>query len=200
MGFVVDFDLSIVLIFAAIWVGVVTFLRLKKKKSLVSLIFFTIFFVYIVKVLELTQFPVFFVPDMREIYGQTIWKTMNFIPFFTLEYRDLQTSLLNVLFTIPFGFGLPFITNLRFKRVVFVGVIFSVTLEVLQLITALGAEFTFRIVDINDVMFNTLGIIIGYISFLGFSRVYHHLLNKWGIPENPILRYIYDRPQISKKM
>lgn len=200
MGFVVDFDLSTVLIFAVIWMGVIMFLRLKKKKSLVYLIFFTFFFVYIVKVLEFTQFPVFFTPDMRDIYGQTVWKTMNFIPFFTLEYRDLQTSLLNVLLTLPFGFGLPFITNLRFTRVVFIGVIFSVALEVLQLATALGAEFTFRVVDINDVMFNALGIIIGYIFFLGFVRGYHHILSKWGIPENPIFKYIYDRPQISKKM
>ena len=35
------FDLLTVLLFGLIWIGIVTFLRLKKKKSLVYLIFFT---------------------------------------------------------------------------------------------------------------------------------------------------------------
>ncbi len=38
------FDLLTILLFGLIWIGTVTFLRLKKKKSLVYLIFFTIFY------------------------------------------------------------------------------------------------------------------------------------------------------------
>jgi hypothetical protein len=45
MGFVRYFDLLTVLLFGLIWISIVTFLRLKKKKSLVYLIFFTIFYV-----------------------------------------------------------------------------------------------------------------------------------------------------------
>jgi len=48
------FDLLTVLLFGLIWIGIVTFLRLKKKKSLAHLIFFTIFYAYIVKVLDYT--------------------------------------------------------------------------------------------------------------------------------------------------
>jgi glycopeptide antibiotics resistance protein len=75
---------------------------------------------------------------------------------------------------IPFGFGLPFITNLRMKKIVFIGALFSIAIELLQLITGLVAKTTFRIADINDVIFNTVGVAIGYILFMGFMRIYRH--------------------------
>jgi hypothetical protein len=48
------FDILTVLLFGLIWIGIVTLLLLKKKKSLVYLIFFTIFYVYLFKVLDYT--------------------------------------------------------------------------------------------------------------------------------------------------
>src|SRR5215207_9073111 len=48
------FDLLTIFLFGLIWIGIVTFLRL--KKSLAYLIFFTIFYVYIFKVLDYTLF------------------------------------------------------------------------------------------------------------------------------------------------
>jgi glycopeptide antibiotics resistance protein len=41
------------------------------------------------------------------------------------------------------------------------------------------AETTFRIADINDVIFNTVGIAIGYVLFLGFVRVYRRISPNW---------------------
>lgn len=200
MGYVIDFDLSTVIIFSFVWIGIITFLRLKKQKSLVFLLFFTIFYVYIVKVLSLTQFPIYLTEGMRDMYGQTVWETMNFIPLVTLTYASLKTSLLNILMTIPFGFGLPFITNFKIKKTVVTGIIFAVFLEILQLIIALMAKFTFRIVDINDIIFNTLGVFIGYLLFLGFICLYRFFFTKQNIPENPILLYIAERPQVSDKI
>jgi glycopeptide antibiotics resistance protein len=196
MGFVVDFDLSTVLFFSLIWIGIVTFLRLKKKKSLVYLIFFTIFYIYIVKVLDFTQFPIYLTESMRANIGQHVWTNMNLIPFFTITRQAVMTSVLNILVTIPFGFGLPFISNFRMHQVVLAGFLTSVTLELLQLFTALGAGFTFRVVDINDVIFNTTGVAVGYLLFVGFVRGYSHVLNMWGVSQNPILRYILERPQV----
>src|SRR4029453_18008824 len=54
MGFAMYFDILTVLLFSLIWIGIVTFLLLKKKKSLVYLIFFTILYVYLFKVLDYT--------------------------------------------------------------------------------------------------------------------------------------------------
>src|SRR5438132_1110680 len=114
MEFVIN--LSTVLLSGLIWLGFVIFLRLKKK-SRVYLIFFTIFYVYIIKVLDYTLFQFqsllllkYFMPNLI-LNGQT--ENINLIPLIALTSQDLKTSLLNILLLIPFGFGLPFITNFR---------------------------------------------------------------------------------------
>ena len=196
------FDLLTVLLFALIWIGIVMFLRL--KKSLAYLIFFTIFYIYIFKVLDYTLFQFqslillkHFMPDLI-LNGQTAGEEMNLIPLITLTPQDLKTSLLNILLLIPFGFGLPFITNYHMKKVVVIGALFSIGIEFLQLITGYMAKITFRIADINDVIFNTVGVAIGYILFVGFARIYRHISHNREISANPILRYIAERPQIDK--
>ena len=196
------FDLLTVLLFGLIWIGIVTFLR--SKKSLAYLIFFTIFYVYIFKVLDYTLFQFqslvllkYFMPDLI-LNGQTVGKEMNLIPFITLAPQDLKTSLLNILLLIPFGFGLPFITNYRMKKIVVIGALFSIVIELLQLITGFMAKMTFRVADINDVIFNTVGVAIGYILFIGFVRIYRHMSHNWEISANPIFRHIAERPQMDK--
>ena len=197
-------DLLTVLLFGLIWISIITFLGFKKKKSLAYLIFFTIFYVYIVKVLDYTLFQFqslillkYFMPDLI-LNGQTVGKALNLIPFITLTPGDLKTSLLNILLLIPFGFGLPFITNYRMKKIVVIGALFSIVIELTQLITGFITKITFRVADINDVIFNTVGVAIGYILFVGFVHIYRHLSQNWEISANPILRYIAERPQIDK--
>src|ERR1051325_4181274 len=166
-------DLLAVLLFGLIWIAIVTFLRLKEKKSLAYLMFFTIFYVYIVKVLDYTLFQFqslvllrHFMPDLI-LNGQTHEQATNLIPLITLTRQDLKTSLLNILLLIPFGFGLPFITEYRMKKIVVMGALFSIAIEFMQLITGFIAKMTFRIADINDVIFNTVGVAIGYLLFAG---------------------------------
>ena len=205
MGPVTHFYLLTVLLCGLIWIGMVTFFRFKKKKSLIYLIFFTIFYVYIIKVLDYTLFQFqsllllkLFIPDLR-LNGIAAEKRLNLIPLITLTPEDFKTSLLNILLMMPFGFGLPFITNLRMKKIVVIGALFSIAIELLQLMTGLMGKMTFRIADINDVIFNTVGVAVGYILFVGFVRIYRHIFNNWKISANPILRYLAERPQIDNK-
>ncbi|MBS1797421.1 MAG: VanZ family protein [Acidobacteria bacterium] len=197
-------DLSIVFLCGLVWAGLTAFLRLKKKKSIVYLMFFTIFYVYIVKVLDYTLFQFqsllllrYFMPDLV-LNGQTAGENINLIPLVTLAPPDLKTSLLNVLLLIPFGFGLPFITGLRMTKTVATGALFSIAIELLQLLTGLAARTTFRVADVNDVIFNTAGAAAGYLLFIGFMRIYRYAFQKRGLPPNPILRYIAERPQPEK--
>src|ERR1043165_8828513 len=85
--FLETFDVLTVLLFGLIWIGIVAFLRF--KKSLVYLIFFTIFYVYIVKVLDYTLFQFqslvllkYFMPDLI-LNGQTAEKAINLVPLVT---------------------------------------------------------------------------------------------------------------------
>jgi glycopeptide antibiotics resistance protein len=169
------------------------------------LLFFTIFYIYLYEVLYYTLFLYqdllflrYFAPGLM-LKGQAAGKSLNLIPLITLTLQDLKTSLLNILLMMPFGFGLPFITNFRMKRVIVIGAIFSICIESLQLITGLLANMTFRVADVNDVIFNTVGVAIGYILFVGFMRIYRRVSRNWNITANPILRYIALRPQVNTR-
>ncbi|HWC57753.1 MAG TPA: VanZ family protein [Candidatus Paceibacterota bacterium] len=131
-----------------------------------------------------------FMPNLM-LRGVEGGRSINLIPLATLTTRDITTSLLNIALFVPFGFGLPFVTNLSLKKVVIAGALFSIGIELLQLVTGLVAHMTFRVADINDVLFNTLGVIIGYVLFVGFARMFRN----WKTT-NPILRYIAERPQV----
>ena len=198
------FDMLTILLFGLIWIGAVAFLRFKKKKDLVYLIFFTLFYVYLFKVLDYTLFQFqsllllkHFNPDLI-LQGQEAGKEFNLVPLIMLTPGDLKISLLNILLLVPFGFGLPFITHLRLKQVVVVGALFSIVIELLQLATGLMAHITFRVADINDVIFNTAGAVIGYGLFVGFVRLYRRISRNWQTPVNSVLQYIAERPQVDK--
>lgn len=193
-------EASVILLFILIWLGIALFLRLKKRKGYVYLLFFTIFYAYVFKVLDYTLFEFQsllllkqFIPNLM-LNGQSAGESLNLLPLVTLTSEEAQTSLLNILMMVPFGFGLPFVTNLRIKKTIIAGALFSVAIEFLQLLTGHVAGITFRVADINDVIFNTFGTAIGYLLFIGFIRLYRRILPS---SKNPILRYNVERPQIN---
>jgi len=185
-----------------VWLGMCVFLLLKKRKSFVYLLFFTIFYIYLYKMLDYTllQFQSLlllqhFVPNLM-LRGVEAGKSVNLIPLATLTLEDVKTSMLNILMMLPFGFGLPFITRFRFKQVVITGLLLSVVIEFLQFVTGFMANMTFRVADINDLIFNTLGVATGFILFVAFVRMYRHIFRYSKVLKNPILRYIAERPQV----
>jgi len=197
--------IATILLFVLIWLCIVAFLRVRKNKSFIYLLFFTIFYIYICVVLDKTLFQFQSLLLLKHftqslmLQGQEAGKTINLIPLLTLTLEDLKTSLLNILMMIPFGFGLPFITNFRMKKIAVIGLIFSIIIEFLQFLTGFMANMTFRVADINDVIWNTVGVAIGYILFIGFLRTYRHISRSWKMSANSILRYIAERPQINKQ-
>ena len=197
-------NVSTIFLFGLIWLGIVTFLRLKEKVGFVYLLFFTIFYVYLFEVLNITEFQFqsllllnYLSPGHLMLRG--VGNNLNLTPLITLTLKDLETSLLNVLMLMPFGFGLPFITNFRMRKVVVVGALFSIGIELLQLITGLLGKSTFRIADINDVIFNTVGVVIGYILFVWFMHIYALVFRDGKRSTNPVLRYIALQPQVNSR-
>lgn len=202
MEFVRYFDFLTILLFGLIWLGICVFLRFKKKKSFVYLLFFTLFFIYLYKVLDYTLFQFqsllllkLFMPNLI-LNGQTAEKSINLIPLLTLTTKDIVTSLLNILLMIPFGLGLPFITNLRMKNVVIMGGLFSIVIELVQLVTGYFGGTTFRIADVNDVLFNTAGVTIGYLLFVRCIHICRYISTNVKLDTNPIIRYITLRSQV----
>lgn len=94
--------------------------------------------------------------------------TINVVPLADL-IADVKNALLNVLLFVPMGFFLSILWEKyrQFKNAVIVCLCISAVIEGLQI-------FTFRTTDINDLITNTLGGMIGFfaarITTKGFSK------------------------------
>ncbi len=85
----------------------------------------------------------------------------------------MTERILNVILFLPFGFLLPVIWE-RFRTIiptVLAGLLFSLTIELSQL-------FTFRATDINDLIGNTLGTVLGFLLAKAVSRRIHIMIQE----------------------
>lgn len=90
------------------------------------------------------------------------------------EYFFSKQVMGNVLLTVPFGLGLPFIAATNFRSIAWKGLLFTVSIELIQLLTNVTyiAGYGYRQVDINDILFNFLGTMIGYSLFRSIVWLY----------------------------
>ena len=118
------------------------------KQNLTKSCMYCLFCLYLSAVFSLVGIPnVLYVrPELN----------LNLIPFLGI-IDDLKNSLLNILLFIPLGFLLPLLWEpyRKISRTIFFGLIFSMTIELLQMLT-------FRATDVNDLITNTSGALIGF--------------------------------------
>jgi glycopeptide antibiotics resistance protein len=143
----------------------------KNFKVLFKIIFAILFVAYLSFLVFLTFFS--------RLYGRgTLHHSVNMIPFRTiLQYLNSSynrnitiTNILgNIEAFIPMGFLLPIVFEKlkKFKRVLGLVLLGTLSIEALQYITGTGAS------DIDDVILNVLGGIIGYIIYFIATRLIH---------------------------
>lgn len=108
-------------------------------------------------------------------------QTANFIPF-----RDLKSNyngavreiILNCVMMIPFGLLYPIIKKQGVFNTIIYTFLFSLTIELLQLLSAWWAGLSSRSFDITDLITNTFGGLIGYIIFLVLKPLIFKVLRK----------------------
>ena len=114
----IDFDIVTVIIGIVIYAIWCVYIYRTKKPAKVYYIFTTVFFVYIMAVIKLTLFPIVMIGLPANIV-----KNINLIPF---KNGIGRTEILNIIMTVPFGIGLPFVSKLRtLKKVTLTGMLFS---------------------------------------------------------------------------
>lgn len=95
-------------------------------------------------------------------------RTISIIPFKSLldminnnisVTRILENILGNIAIFIPFGLLLPIVQKDKSKKIILYGLITSALIEIIQYVFALGSS------DIDDLMLNTLGTVIGYLLY-----------------------------------
>lgn len=151
----------------------------RKKHSPSQLIYFSIFWVYILSVIGLTIFPVPFPNDSIERQPAAyILSRVNLVPLhfgglFNLHPNVIFRELLgNILLTVPIGFGIPFLSSLREKPIPWLAIGVGLSIELTQLMISLWIGGAYRGVDINDVLLNATGVLIGYGLFRVLTCLY----------------------------
>ncbi len=161
---IIDFDLLTVLIGIFLYIIICLIISRAKNPSRPFYFFSTVFFIYIMAVIKLTLFPIIMIGLPANLSS-----SVNLVPF---RRGVSRTDLLNVLMTIPFSIILPFISKIRtLIKMSLVGFALGLGIELLQLAEcALTGGFSTRVIDINDVICNFLGVVIGYIILYFFAK------------------------------
>jgi len=133
------------------------------KKNYYGLGQFTLmlsFGIYLLSMMHLVFFPI--EVNLGEYRNLTrLYKAANFIPILTI---DVKTFVLNVIMLVPFGMYLPFLSRKirSVKQAARLGFYVSLSFELTQLAirVLLGSG---RSTDINDLIANTSGAVIGFL-------------------------------------
>nr|UWI48477.1 VanZ family protein [Clostridioides difficile] len=144
-------------------------INLKEKRDLTThLIWVYIFLFYIY--LALSKAGIGSIWDIGR-YDEIIrLNEINLIPF---SSSGALTYILNIIMFMPLGFLLPLIWE-RFRNfisILWTGLGFSLAIEICQL-------FNRRATDIDDLMMNTIGAILGYFIWICINNLFNYICKK----------------------
>jgi glycopeptide antibiotics resistance protein len=203
MALVIEFVpyFFIIGIFALILLEVILW---RKKFSAAYIFFFSIFWIYLLLLIGVILFPMPIPQNSNEfLSGRQVWITLsrvNLIPFDYGQFRHLDPSIIyireifdNILLTLPFGFGICLIKNVRWRELPWLALGVGLGTETAQLIMCLVLGSQYRGVDINDTIMNSLGVGLGYLLFRLFSCLYITITRRFHIKHKGIFAYLYSQ-------
>lgn len=141
------------------------------KKRLLSIVLFIIYCATLIKVMVFKDMPTIRIGQlMLNFSGTNAGHGPNFVPFKTiLPYLLGHKGLIiagvnligNIALLVPIGFLVPCIyPNLKWKNLLFIAIIAGFSIEMPQVALGVG------IFDIDDIILNALGVMVGYWAFL----------------------------------
>lgn len=172
---VIGLALILFFLFVAMYVFLPSITGLKRRQ-LAPLIVLLIYIVILIKVMVFKSVPNIRVGHlMLNFSGTDANGHANLIPFRTigpylLGYKGWIIAGINlignIIFLIPIGFLLPFVyRSMTWKKSLMLAIASGLAIELLQTILHVG------IFDIDDVILNALGVMIGFWIFLVLARI-----------------------------
>ena len=135
-----------------------------KKRPLPYYILVLLAIIYINKAIDIAFFPI----AILNIEEFNIYNNINLkINLINSNYYHL---LLNMLLTLPIGVGIQYILNTKFLTRLIISIILSASFELIQLLILFTLKPIDLFVDINDLICNISGALIGL--------VIAHIINK----------------------
>lgn len=116
-------------------------------------------------------FAVYAVVGLPSVIYIRVEPQINVVPFLDM-IADYKNAILNIILFIPLGIMVTLICEhfSKVKNTFFLGFGMTLTIEILQI-------FTYRATDINDVITNTMGTMIGYYIAKMITRKYPSFMN-----------------------
>jgi glycopeptide antibiotics resistance protein len=185
--YTIQYFLPRAIIFWVLFRGIMLLAKiiLKKHIFLKREIVLNILTLSIFIIVGLTVFPIQIIWEKPNIPAD-LKPSVNIIPLKDIYYQIINVGILttskhligNIFLLAPLGVCLPLLSN-RFKKImpnIVLGFSLSILIEILQYVKAYltplpSAKFS-RATDINDVILNTIGIIIAYFVYKSlFSNI-----------------------------
>jgi glycopeptide antibiotics resistance protein len=150
------------------------------KRRLLSACIFIAYGVILIKVLVFKDVPIIMIgPAMLNFGGTDASHPANFVPFKTilpylLGEKGFMIAVLNIVgniaLLVPIGFLAPLVyKNILWKKTFVLAVASGLVIEGMQAVLHVG------IFDIDDVILNGLGVMVGYWMFLLLVRIVHSM-------------------------
>ena len=160
-----------------LWVVV----SIKKKIPYDKIIIVAVFIFYMATLIGATFFPIKFDVSQTKSYDDLSHR-LQLIPFgSTIEfihssspYNTFVQIAGNIVMTVPFGFLLPFVH--KFKRkypYVLSAVLLPLCIETTQFTIGILIGRLYRTADVDDLIFNFTGIMIGFALYKLFLKILH---------------------------
>lgn len=145
---------------------------IKKKYDFVAKVIFVIYFLILARLI-LFKFPLDMILSSVKNVGFGVPFSINLVPFKTiLPYVNdasyskvaIRNLLGNIFLFVPFGLLLPAIRPRidSYKKMFIFSILFSLFFEATQLLLRIGSF------DVDDLILNTLGAMLGYFLFSRF--------------------------------
>lgn len=169
-----DFDLLTIIVFS-IPLIIILIRKAKQKQSLLHIAIFSMTYIYIVAVIAITIFPIpiqsLLIHDLKADPA-ILSNHNNFVPLQSINeiisLHSMRTLVLqiagNILLFMPLGFYFPLLAKkLNLKRIMIIGIAASISIEATQGLISFFLGLNYKVVDIDDVLLNTIGTLIGYL-------------------------------------
>jgi len=183
--------------------SLVLMLAVLRPRGRYYLFFFSIFWVYLLALVSVTVFPIPVGMD-GGLRPESVWQqinhmsrlnVLNLTPLYFNNCWEMPSLCAagiyqNILMTVPFGFGINFIARLKIRDIAWLAFGLGLSIETTQFALDLLLGRAYRSVDANDVLFNGLGVWLGYGLFLLFAWLFLTVTRRLEVKPTGLLAYL----------